>query len=315
MMPTVEPELLRLAAFTAEPSGGNPAGVWIGTVFPADGEMQRIAADVGYSETAFLVPMPGGAIGHFRVRYFSPLAEVPFCGHATIASGVALAERTENSSRNEVTDLVFETNGGPVRVRTTMDGDGRTRATLTSVATSVAEPDAGLLASALDLLGWHADELDPTLPPAVGFAGARHLILAARERERLVSLDYAFEPLKSLMFAHDLTTLQLVWRETPVRFRARDPFPVGGVVEDPATGAAAAALGGYLRERGEIVAPATFEIVQGVEMGRPSLLTVSIEPGDPGVRVSGTAVAIPMEASASMTRRTADGPTVDARLR
>ena len=75
------------------PSGGNPAGVWIGEALPADDEMQRIAAEVGYSETAFLAPDGSGATGRFRVRYFSPLAEVPFCGHATIASGVALAER------------------------------------------------------------------------------------------------------------------------------------------------------------------------------------------------------------------------------
>ena len=85
--------LLRLAAFTTDPSGGNPAGVWIGEALPADDEMQRIAAEVGYSETAFLAPDGSGATGRFRVRYFSPLAEVPFCGHATIASGVALAER------------------------------------------------------------------------------------------------------------------------------------------------------------------------------------------------------------------------------
>src|SRR3954469_12534112 len=300
-MPIVEPDLLRLAAFTAQPSGGNPAGVWIGTMFPSDGEMQGIAADVGYSETAFLVPMPGAALGHFRVRYFSPLAEVPFCGHATIARGVALAERAEEGAGSGAADLVFETNGGPVAVRTTVDRDGHRRATLTSVATSVAEPDPGLLASALDLLGWRADELDPALPPAVGFAGASHLILVARDPARLASLDYAFEPLKSLMLAHDLTTLQLVWRESSARFHARDPFPVGGVIEDPATGAAAAALGGYLRARGEIVAPSTFEIVQGVDMGRPSLLTVSIEPGEPGVRVSGTAVTMPTDARTATT--------------
>jgi len=94
------------------------------------------------------------------------------------------------------------------------------------------------------------------------------------------------------MLRAELTTIQLVWRETPDRFRARDPFPVGGVVEDPATGAAAAALGGYLRERGEIEAPATIEIIQGVEMGRPGRLTVSIVPGEAGVRVSGNAVPI-----------------------
>ena len=72
----------------------------------------------------------------------------------------------------------------------------------------------------------------------------------------------------------------------------RDPFPVGGVVEDPATGAAAAAFGAYLRDRGVITAPATFVIDQGLAMGRPSRLTVSIDVDDPGVRVSGAAVAI-----------------------
>jgi PhzF family phenazine biosynthesis protein len=141
-------------------------------------------------------------------------------------------------------------------------------------------------------LGWRASELDPALPPAVGFAGVKHLILAAAQRARLARLEYPFEPLKALMLRADLTTIQLVWRETADRFRARDPFPVGGMVEDPATGAAAAALGAYLRQRGEIVAPATFEVIQGVEMGRPSLITVSIVPGEKGVRVSGTAVPI-----------------------
>ena len=84
--------LLRLAAFTTDPNGGNPAGVWVGEALPTETEMQRIAAEVGYSETAFLAPDGSGDAGRFRVRYYSPLAEVQFCGHATIAGGVALAE-------------------------------------------------------------------------------------------------------------------------------------------------------------------------------------------------------------------------------
>jgi PhzF family phenazine biosynthesis protein len=287
--------LLRLAAFTTDPDGGNPAGVWFGDALPAAGEMQRIAADVGYSETAFLAPDGSGQPGRFRVRYFSPLAEVPFCGHATIAAGVALADRGLAALAPRSADpgrLSLTTNGGVVEVSTEPDRDGRTRATLTSIATSVDDADPHLLAEALRLLGWQADELDPALPPAVGFAGARHLILAGREASRLAVLDYPFEAVKALMLDHDLTTIQLVWRESPSLFRARDPFPVGGVVEDPATGAAAAALGAYLRARGEIVAPASFEIVQGVEMGRPSRLTVSIVSGEDGVRVAGNAVAI-----------------------
>lgn len=287
--------LLRLAAFTTDPAGGNPAGVWFGGTLPPDDEMQRIAADVGYSETAFLAPDGSGTPGRFRVRYFSPLAEVPFCGHATIASGVALTDRGLAAPADRPGDparLSLTTNGGLVEVTTEPDTEGRTRATLTSIATSVEDVPAHLLSETLRLLGWQPTELDPALPPAIGFAGARHLILAARDRSRLATLDYPFEAVKALMLAHDLTTIQLVWREGPLMFRARDPFPVGGVAEDPATGAAAAAFGGYLRARGEIAAPVSFEILQGVEMGRPSRLTVSIEPGEAGVRVAGNAVAI-----------------------
>ncbi len=81
--------LSRLAAFTTSPDGGNPAGVWVGEALPEPDEMQRIAAEVGFSETAFVAP----ADGLERViRYFSPEAEVPFCGHATIATGVKLGE-------------------------------------------------------------------------------------------------------------------------------------------------------------------------------------------------------------------------------
>jgi PhzF family phenazine biosynthesis protein len=93
------------------------------------------------------------------------------------------------------------------------------------------------------------------------------------------------------MAARDWTTVQLVWREDAATFHARDPFPPGGVVEDPATGAAAAALGGYLRELGLVQAPATLTIHQGDDLGRPSLLRVDVPPRG-GIRVSGTAVPL-----------------------
>ena len=276
--------LLRLAAFTADPAGGNPAGVWIGDTLPPVDQMQRIAAEVGFSETAFLAPDGSGVPGRFRVRYFSPLAEVAFCGHATIASGVILAERGAPD------DLLLRTNDGEVGLSLQHGPDGRRVATLTSVEPHVVPAPAALLERALALLDWDPSELDPRLPPAIAYAGVRHLIIAVRDYATLGRMAYPFRPMQALMLEHDLTTLQLIWRERPLRFRARDPFAVGGVVEDPATGAAAAALGAYLRERGEIVAPATFEISQGVEMGRPSQLRVSIVSDDTRIRVSGTAV-------------------------
>ena len=279
--------LLRLAAFTTDPTGGNPAGVWIGDELPSAGEMQRVAAEVGYSESAFLAPDGSAEAGHLRVRYFSPAKEIDFCGHATIASGIALAERGWPRS------LVLRTKDGVVDLEIERDTYGRFQATLTSVEPWVRELPETLLDRLLDMLDWRREELDPTLPPALAFAGVRHPIIAVRDLATLGRLTYDFEPMRRLMLEHDLTTLQLIWRETPRRFRARDPFAAGGVVEDPATGAAAAALGAYLRDVGALAAPTTFQVVQGVEMGRPSLLTVSIVPDEPRVRVSGTAVPIP----------------------
>ena len=87
----------RYSAFSDQPGGGNPAGVVLdATGLDADA-MQAIATEVGYSETAFLVRRDGPAA--FAVRYFSPLAEVPFCGHATVATGVALARRDGPGAR------------------------------------------------------------------------------------------------------------------------------------------------------------------------------------------------------------------------
>jgi PhzF family phenazine biosynthesis protein len=280
------PELLRLAAFTLDPAGGNPAGVWIGDTMPDAAEMQRIAAEVGFSETAFLVPDGTGRPGAHRVRYFSPAAEVPFCGHATIASGVALA------GRSTADRFLLETNDGLVTVDMVRGRDGHPRATLTSVEPRVRAAEPELLVAALDALGWAAEEVDPALPPAVGYAGASHLILAAATYERLRDLDYDFDRLRTIMLEADLTTVQLVWRQAADRFRARDPFPVGNVVEDPATGAAAAAFGAYLRWQGALLPPARFTITQGVEMGRPSLIEVEVPGADGGIRVTGTAVSL-----------------------
>jgi PhzF family phenazine biosynthesis protein len=83
----------------------------------------------------------------------------------------------------------------------------------------------------------------------------------------------------------------LVWRESDAVFHSRNPFPVGGVVEDPATGSAAAALGGYLRSAGLITVPGSFGIRQGEVMGRPSWIGVEV-PVTGGIVVTGRAVRI-----------------------
>lgn len=273
--------LYRLAAFAESGAGGNPAGVWVGDELPAASDMQRVAAEVGYSETAFVAPRDGL---ERTIRYYSPVAEVSFCGHATIAAGAVIgADGADATFRLQT--AIGEV---PVAVRATDEG---TVVSLTSVDTRQRTVDAAFLGAVLAALGWSRDELDEALPPSIAFAGAWHLVLAAATRSRLDRLDYDFDALKALMESEELTTVQLIWRESSSQFHARNPFPVGGVVEDPATGAAAAALGGYLRDAALLPVPASITIRQGEVMGRPSRLQVDI-PEAGGIKVSGFVAAV-----------------------
>ncbi len=275
-------EVLRYAAFTSDPAGGNPAGVVLDAANLDDVARQAIATDIGYSETAFL---ERAGPRRFRLRFFSPLAEVAFCGHATIASAVVLAEREGPGG------LSFDTAVGVVEIDTE-SGDGAVRASLRSVPTSSRAATDAELDAALEALGWDRSVLDRGYPPAVAFAGNDHLVLAVRTRRHLAALDYDFERLKRVMEEAGWTTLQIFWEESTDVFHARNPFPVGGVVEDPATGAAAAALGGYFRTIGRVAAPRKFTIIQGEDMGRRSVLQVTVGPDDARVIVSGCAVKI-----------------------
>lgn len=268
----------RIAAFSDGPQGGNPAGVVIADQMPAADEMQRIAAEVGYSETAFAAPEGDG----WRVRYFAPLGEVAFCGHATIALGAALAARFGDGTYD------LHLNDAGISVEGLRHGD-RVLAALISPPTRSGAVEAEVLEAALELFGLDESDLDPTLPAAVTNAGNDHLVLTLRDRSRLAAMDYDLNRGAAYMRLNGFTTISLLWIETPQRFHSRNAFAIGGVLEDPATGAAAAALAGYLRDIGWPHG-GNIDIVQGEDMGARSLLRVEI--GDTlgeGVRVSGSA--------------------------
>ena len=295
--PPAQTEVLRYAAFSEVPGGGNPAGVVLDARALDDLAMLAIAADLGYSESAFAVPVDV-AQRHYGVRYFSPMAEVPFCGHATVATAVALAERhgadfagAPGPSVGAVT-FRFDTPVGEVVIDTVRRGDGRIAATFTSVPTATRPATADELRGTLDALHWAQDDLDARYPPHIANAGNDHPVIAAATRERLADLAYDYDRLAALMAEAGWTTVHLFWAESPTAFHARNPFPPGGQVEDAATGAAAAAFAGYLRDLGLVEVPGTIVIHQGVDMGRPSLLTVEVTDADRSVRVTGTAVAI-----------------------
>ena len=271
-------DVLKIAAFSDGNTGGNPAGVMISGAFPADAEMQRIAAEVGFSETVFAVPAGVG----WRARYFSPESEVPFCGHATIALGAALALQHGDGV------FALSLNKADITVEGRRTGDTIAAALQSPPTRSQAAPEA-LVQAALELFGYVPADLDPRIAPALAHGGADHLVLALNSREKLAAMHYDLGKGRALMNEAGLVTILLAYAQTPRLFHTRNPFASGGVYEDPATGAATAAFAGYLRDLGWPHGGA-IDIVQGEDMGMRSRLHAEIPPS-PGasIKVSGMA--------------------------
>lgn len=270
-------KIQKLSSFSDGHSGGNPAGVVIDTQLPSSVEMQKIAAKVGFSETAFAMPESE----FWRVRYFSPETEVPFCGHATIALGAALVEQYGDG------EFQLKLNNAAISV-SGIKSNGLIKASLQSPSTRSEPADALLVEEVLKLFGYTEQDLDHSLPIHYAQAGATHIIIALNSREKLAQMKYDLDRGRELMNAYGLVTIALIFSETPQTFHVRNAFASGGVIEDPATGAAAAAIAGYLRDinwphKGDVT------IIQGEDMGLRSIINMEI-PHTLGtsIRVSGT---------------------------
>jgi PhzF family phenazine biosynthesis protein len=269
-----------IAAFADGCSGGNAAGVYLADTMPSEEDMRALAAKLGYSETVFAVPEL--ADSSYRVRYFSPESEVPFCGHATIALGKALGQQAGEGV------FQLQLNEAQISVEVS-DINGFQTVALQSPPTHSSSADPDLLTEALALFSLSTADLDPRFPPARAHAGADHLLLMLNSREGVAAMHYDLEVGRQWMNKHGLVTVLLGYVESDQFFHTRNAFASGGVLEDPATGAATAALAGYLRDinwshGGEI------DVVQGEDMGQRSLLRAqfSDEAGS-SIRVSGSA--------------------------
>lgn len=280
-----DPEILRYSAFSSDPAGGNPAGVVLDAGRLDAADMQRIAAEVDFAETAFVIAQRAdGALG---IRYFSPVAEVPFCGHATVATAVALAERGHADGDT----IVFATAVGDIRIEVERSADG-VRAAFTSVEPAVRELPDGDRDAILGLLSLTTADLDRALPPRLSDAGNPHPILVLADARPFDTFTFDPDRVRALMDDRGWpATITVARRLGSDRFAARNLFPVGRITEDPATGSAAAALGAYLRSLDAVAVPGRITIAQGAHVGRPGRLRVDI-PARGGIRVSGAAVAM-----------------------
>ncbi|MBI1186076.1 MAG: PhzF family phenazine biosynthesis isomerase [Alphaproteobacteria bacterium] len=282
--------------FTDRRFAGNPLAVVFDADALSDAQMQAVAREFNLSETIF-IRTPGDALHAASVRIFTPGKELPFAGHPTIGGAIAIAERRHGRALNDVL-LVLEEKIGLVRCAVKIAGDGASFAEFD--APKLAE-EAGLaptdetLASALGLapddIGF--DRHIPTLYSAgVTFVCAPIASLDALARARATPLALDAE-------AMGATELFLYARAEPDAahaFRARMFAPALGVPEDPATGSAAASLAGALARFESLMDGwHTLPILQGAEMGRPSLIGLEIELTGGAlrnVRIGGKAVKV-----------------------
>jgi len=271
-------KVLRISAFSDGQIGGNPAGVYIAEAHPTVASMRSIAAEVGYSETAFAERTSIG----WRVRYFSPETEVPFCGHATIALGAALTQQ------NGAGVFSLALNETEISVEGWANGELYSAA-LQSPETQSRELDASEVSEVLRLFGYTENDLDPKIPPAFANGGANHLIIGLNSRKALSNMKYDLSEGRIFMNDLKLITVMFVYAESNKKFHSRNPFASGGVYEDPATGAASAAFAGYLRDIGWQHG-GMIDLVQGEDMGARSLIRAELT-DDVGssIRVSGSA--------------------------
>ena len=309
-----------LDVFTDRTFGGNPLGVFPdATHLPTD-LMQRIAMEMHLSETVFLGP-PETTDGSARVRIFTPGREVPFAGHPTVGSAIFLAARGEGIDESdggsrcgeaqgeqalteaETADCVtfiLEENVGPVPVVVRLENGTPVFAQFTTAVLPEHRPSPHTRDALASMVGLDAADVCPHgMPVEMVSCGLEYHIIPVRTLDaiRRAVLDMAlWRQMVADGWAHHVYLFCPESEGEGVDARVRMFAPGSGVPEDPATGSAAAALGGYLSKiDGRPAASLSWTIEQGIEMGRPSIIHVEADraEGDTtAVRVGGSAVLV-----------------------
>jgi trans-2,3-dihydro-3-hydroxyanthranilate isomerase len=258
--------------FTDRIFGGNPLAVVLDAQALTAAQMQSIAAEFNYSETTFVLP-PGASDHSANVRIFTPRREVPFAGHPNVGTAVVLAREIESKGRASPGRMVFEEAAGLVSISLLRERGEPVGAELEApqplaVGASVSAQDAGECLSLAP-----SDIVCAAHPPQVASVGLPFLVAELESRE-------ALRRAKPVLSAHERilpavgtdSIFAYVRGEARGDLHARMFSPLDGIVEDPATGSAAAAAIALLASIGVQDGALSWRIEQGVDMGRPSLL-------------------------------------------
>ena len=270
--------------FTDRRFGGNPLAVFPDASGLSDAEMQSLAAEFNLSETTFVLP-PVDATNTARVRIFNRTAEMPFAGHPNVGTGWVLAGM--NRARNG--RLRFEEIAGLVEIE--VDHANVVTIAAPQPLSLGAEMPADLLAACVGI-----DVNDVVVSshrPVVASVGNSFVVAevtgaaltrATPDSARFRSAVEAFPSLGPrrlplYLYAHDGKAADVT------RLRARMFSPLSGTIEDAATGSAATPLAALLLSL-TTQSEARYDITQGVEMGRPSLLACTARRASDGIRAS-----------------------------
>ncbi len=297
----VELPFVTLDVFTDRIFGGNPLAVFPDAAHLPAALMQRLAREMAYSESVFLGP-PETAGATVRVRIFTPGKEVPFAGHPTVGTAVFVASRDHHTepAAGSSTTVVLEENVGLVPVVVQLRDGDPVSGTFTTAVTPEIRPSPLPRETLARLIGLDPDEIrDDDLSPAMVSCGLPFYVLPVRSLDaaRRSRLDLSlWERHVAPLWADHVYVVAMEAEGPGVDVHVRMYAPAVGVPEDPATGSAAAALGGWLaaadgRDEGSL----RWIVEQGMEIGRPSRLVVEADRSAGrtlAVRVGGSAVVV-----------------------
>ena len=262
--------------FTDVRFGGNPLAVLPEAEGLSDVQMQQVAREFNFSETAFV--FPAESTHTRRLRIFTPANEVPFAGHPNIGTAFALARAGAFGEIESSTAVTFEERAGIVVIAIRRQRDGSIRCELAAperLSLGKTIP-ADVVAPAVSLV---ESDFASGSPPRVASVGLPFLMAELVDRSALERARVDFDGFEAIASHGIVPDVHLYVRSADeFDVRARMFAPADGVPEDPATGSANCALAGLLAHRSETdTGHFRFRIAQGVEMGRPSVLEARAE--------------------------------------
>jgi trans-2,3-dihydro-3-hydroxyanthranilate isomerase len=286
-----------LDVFTDRTFGGNPLGVFPDAADLPSALMQRIAREMNLSESVFLGPPE--ADGDARVRIFTPGVEVPFAGHPTVGTAIWLGSHLDDAPTDGTHTLVLEENVGPVPVDVRFEDGDPVFARFTTAVLPEHRPTPVADADLARLVGLDPSDLSPDLSPEMVSCGLPYHVIPIASLDAVVRavLDTAlWKRLVAPLWADHVYLICMETEDPDADVHVRMFAPAAGVPEDPATGSAAAALGGYLSKAdGSDAGSLRWTVEQGLEIGRPSTIHVEADRSGgatTGVRVGGSAVFV-----------------------